>query len=183
MLHIKCQQWVLFTGPNERLIQNATTGVMLTVLTLFSIIVALALIWIKVLKLPKGFHQSLLSPSSQKGVFPAKRIYQERESHFQWHPFSHGQQYTGMFSLRTSNLHARPCDLEGRWCQRFTCQEWVLALEATQCFNQLCVHTYVKFFSLSKKGMALPGCSPGFWSLSPWMPSSGCLSRFVNRNF
>lgn len=43
ILHAAYKMPVLFTGPNERLIQNATTGVMLTVLTLFSIIVALAL--------------------------------------------------------------------------------------------------------------------------------------------
>lgn len=33
--------------------------------------------------LPDPFHQSLLLPSFQEGVFPAKRVYQERESHFQ----------------------------------------------------------------------------------------------------
>ena len=33
--------------------------------------------------LPGPFHQSLLLPSFQVGVFPAKRVYQERESHSQ----------------------------------------------------------------------------------------------------
>ena len=33
--------------------------------------------------LPGPFPQSLLHPSSQAEVFPAKRVYQERESHSQ----------------------------------------------------------------------------------------------------
>lgn len=37
-------------------------------------------------------------------------------------------------------------------------------LEATQCFNQLQVHTHVKLSSSSRKGMVLPGCSPA-WGL------------------
>ena len=33
--------------------------------------------------LPGPFHQSLLLPSFQEGAFPAKRVYEERESHSQ----------------------------------------------------------------------------------------------------
>ena len=33
--------------------------------------------------LPGPFHQSLLPPSSQAEIFPAKRVHQERESHSQ----------------------------------------------------------------------------------------------------
>lgn len=46
-------------------------------------------------------------------------------------------------------------------------------LEATQCFNQLQVHTHVKPSSSSRKGMVLPAAvrlgSPSLWTLS-----SGC---------
>lgn len=73
---------MLFTGPNERLIQNATTGVMLAVLTLFSIVVALALIWIKVLKLPKGFHQSLYILHLRKEFFQQREFIRREKAIF-----------------------------------------------------------------------------------------------------
>lgn len=46
-------------------------------------------------------------------------------------------------------------------------------LEATQCFNQLQVHTRVKPSSSSRKGMVLPA-AVRLGSPSPWLLSSGC---------
>lgn len=51
LLHIKCQQGVLFTAPRERFDTECQHWSDVTILTAFSTIMALTLIWLRVHKL------------------------------------------------------------------------------------------------------------------------------------
>lgn len=74
LLHIKCQQGVLFTGPSERFDTEYHHWSDVTVLTVFSTIMALALIWLRVRKLYLKDFTSLFY------IFPLRKEFSSKEN-------------------------------------------------------------------------------------------------------